>query len=156
MRTKATGRCRSRHYVSSVSRRISLRTPQFVRPLTLTSLSRLSPSVVGADTLFCVCSLYVMVSVRPEDQSVASGVFNTVLSIGTSVVLALTSAMAGAQTNSSGTPLESYRAAFWTCAGISGLGVLAAAVGADIGIVGATTTAARIVDVEEINVRGRL
>ncbi|RKO92584.1 major facilitator superfamily-domain-containing protein [Blyttiomyces helicus] len=115
--------------------------------------------VVGADTLYCVSSLFVMTTVRPEDQSVASGVLNTVLSIGVSVALAATSAMAGSQAGPNDTtPLESYRAAFWTCAGITGLGFLAATVGADIGIVGESKPAANAKkgpDVEEIAVGGR-
>ncbi|RKO86696.1 major facilitator superfamily domain-containing protein, partial [Blyttiomyces helicus] len=109
--------------------------------------------VVGADTLYCLCSLFVMVTVLPKDQSVASGIFNTVLSIGISVALAITSATAGTQTASSGTPLESYRAAFWTCAGIAGLGFLAAAVGADIGIAAGSPSPVAA-EMEEINVDG--
>lgn len=84
-------------------------------------------SVIGADLQFNVANMYVMSSLPPHQQSLAGGIFNTVIKICSAIGLGISASVYNAESEGSAalqTVLRPYKMVFWLCVACAGLGCL--------------------------------
>ncbi|KAK0101214.1 hypothetical protein ONS96_006436 [Cadophora gregata f. sp. sojae] len=84
-------------------------------------------SVIGADLEFNVANMYVMSSLPPAQQSVAGGIFNTVMKICSAVGLGISSSIYSAQSDGHAalqTAFRPYKMVFWFGVGVSAAALL--------------------------------
>lgn len=100
---------------------------QALNPQNLTYWAMTFPSlplmIIGAEFSYLVCSLFVLESVKKAHLSVAAGLFTSLMSLGSAIGAAATSAIrqhvSGQQRN-----IKGFHAAFWLGVGMAGLAVL--------------------------------
>jgi MFS family permease len=81
--------------------------------------------IIGAEFSYLVCSLFVLESVRKPHLSVAAGVFSSLMSLGSAIGAATSSAIrqhVSGQVHS----IDGFHAAFWFGVGMAGVAVLIA------------------------------
>lgn len=91
------------------------------------SLWSLLLSVVGVDLVYMVANLFVAQTAKPEMQSTASGILNTVIQLGTCVGLGASSAIAESfskHDQSKEGLVVGYRAAYWFAIIATSIGVV--------------------------------
>ncbi|KAH7378172.1 membrane transporter [Cadophora sp. MPI-SDFR-AT-0126] len=84
-------------------------------------------SVIGADFEFNVANMYVMSSLPPAQQSVAGGIFNTVLKICSAVGLGISSSIYSAESDGEAalqTALRPYKMVYWFGVAVSASALL--------------------------------
>ncbi|KAL2067626.1 hypothetical protein VTL71DRAFT_15722 [Oculimacula yallundae] len=84
-------------------------------------------SVIGADLEFNVANMYVMSSLPPAQQSVAGGIFNTVLKVCSAVGLGISETIYSAESSGHAalqTNIRPYTMVFWFCVAGSGVACL--------------------------------
>ncbi|KAJ4315221.1 hypothetical protein N0V84_008489 [Fusarium piperis] len=82
-------------------------------------------NVIGADFQFNVTNMYVMQSLPIHQQSLAGGIFNMLIRLGSTVALGISTAVyssAGEAQADGGDPVVPYRMAFFVSVGLAGLG----------------------------------
>ncbi|KAK2744156.1 hypothetical protein FQN57_004416 [Myotisia sp. PD_48] len=82
-------------------------------------------SVVGADIEFNVVNMYVMSSLPPSHQSLAGGIFNTLIKLCSNIGLGMTTAvyMSIENTNPS-QRIKPYLSTYWLSTAVSGVGIV--------------------------------
>ncbi|KAI5889843.1 MFS general substrate transporter [Schizophyllum commune H4-8] len=95
-------------------------------------------SVFGADFVFAAGTLFIAKISKPHEQSVSGGLFQTMIQLGTSMGIAVSTVVFdNVQKMSGKTPLDAYRAAQWTAFGFGALAsVLAFIFLRGVGVVG--------------------
>ncbi|KUJ11411.1 MFS general substrate transporter [Mollisia scopiformis] len=84
-------------------------------------------SVIGADLEFNVANMYVMSSLPPHQQSLAGGIFNTVIKICSAVGLGISASIYNAESTGTAalqTTLRPYKMVFWFCVASAGTSLL--------------------------------
>ncbi|KAE8443391.1 hypothetical protein EG329_001950 [Mollisiaceae sp. DMI_Dod_QoI] len=82
--------------------------------------------VIGADLQFNVANMYVMSSLPHHQQSLAGGIFNTVIKICSAIGLGISASIYNAESQGTAalqTTLRPYRMVFWFCVASAGMGL---------------------------------
>jgi len=102
---------------------------QALQPQGMTYWAMTFPSlplmIIGAEFSYLVCSLFVLESVHKKHLSVAAGVFASLMSLGSAIGAAASSAIRQHVSGQEGT-IDGFHAAFWFGVGMAGVAVLLA------------------------------
>jgi predicted MFS family arabinose efflux permease len=81
--------------------------------------------IIGAEFSYLVCSLFVLESVQKKHLSVAAGLFTSLMSLGSAIGAAASTAIRQ-HVSGQEKSIDGFHAAFWFGAGMAGLAVLLA------------------------------
>jgi MFS family permease len=79
--------------------------------------------IIGAEFSYLVCSLFVLESVHKPHLSVAAGVFSSLMSLGSAIGAAASSAIRQ-HVSGQRKEIEGFHAAFWFGVGMAGVAVI--------------------------------
>jgi MFS family permease len=102
---------------------------QALQPLDITYWAMTFPSlplmIIGAEFSYLVCSLFVLESVQKSHLSVAAGIFASLMSLGSAIGAAASSAIRQ-HVSGQERSINGFHAAFWFGVGMAGVAVLLA------------------------------
>jgi MFS family permease len=79
--------------------------------------------IIGAEFSYLVCSLFVLESVQKQHLSVAAGVFTSLMSLGSAIGAAASSAIRQ-HVSGQRREIQGFHAAFWFGVGMAGMATL--------------------------------